>query len=66
MTFLDHVRQMPFHIIDKAEFQSLGITITFKSGNKLTAKSQCPKMYKEVQDEFITNLGESKVLIYDN
>lgn len=67
MSFIQDVIDMPYHIIERADFQNRTLILTFKTGTRILAtcpegNNQCETLKKAMLDK----LGKDKVRIYDN
>lgn len=56
---------IPFHGVERADFDGLGVTVTFKSGVKFKATPPNKEEYTKLKNCFYKNLGEDSIFIED-
>lgn len=61
--FLSELTTMPFHIIEKAEFEGRRVLITFRSGSQIKAVANNDAMYEILKAECLKNLKPEQVII---
>jgi hypothetical protein len=57
------INTMPFHVIEKAEFENGKLMITFISGNKIICTPPNEEEYNFMKDIFIKRMPKDAVII---